>query len=559
MADKLLFYYLGDDEAYFRSLQSEFKKHVKTPIVFQRFYESTESKIQALFLKIYTNKPQCVFIDFSKQTQDYLHLSRLLSRTPLDHQLLTVGLVDLLSPSEVLKEGIATGANLAFIKSAEIFDVIYSTMKICAPEGIGEHGFATSELSDEMETSYICKIGFVTETGIHIETDQVMNKGDRLVFNHYWLKKKVVPSRYLIVTEATGENLFYQYKMSADLDFVFVDDYIPPPDMNENDKQERLKERDHKIVQHKKLLKKWIDDNMISSLEKKAKILVIDSEFRIYQDHKRTDKYPYTIRCVSTLTDAKQDLERAKPQVIAFQLDEGENGKNNLEVLKKLSLSLMSGQANSGVYIIVFGCTLSSEELQSALQYKSALAHNENLSADLLIKISDLLQKKMTQNEAKLKPQTPPQKKFFINKTNRASIGEIVKTIKLLKLSETDLILQSEMPLPAGTNLIFTKPVEMIVNVFPNPKPTGKLPESIGLIHGITETNKKELRRFINSVFFRDHDAQKQAESDEYTKLNEQKLHERLSAEAKAKEDAEKKDNPGSNEDSTKTSPQGGE
>ena len=118
MADKLLFYYLGDDEAYFRTLQSEIKKHAKIPHEFHRIYESNEAQIQALFIKIFNNKPACVFIDFSKQTQDYLHLARLLSRTPLDHKLLTVGLVDLLSPSDILKESIATGVNFTFIKSA---------------------------------------------------------------------------------------------------------------------------------------------------------------------------------------------------------------------------------------------------------------------------------------------------------------------------------------------------------------------------------------------------------------------------------------------------------
>ena len=536
MSDKLLFYYLGDDEAYFRTLQSEIKKHAKIPHDFHRIYESDEAQIQALFIKVFNNKPACVFIDFSKQTQDYLHLARLISRTPLDHKMLTVGLVDLLSPSDILKESIATGINFTFIKSAEIFDVVYSTIKSVAPEAMGEHGFATADLSDDLESSIICKIGYIFENGVHIETDINMSKGDRLLLNHHWLKKRIVPSRQVFVTETSTKNLFYHYKLTAELDFLFVDDFMPPEGMVEADIKERQDERNQKIAGHKKLLKKWIDDNMISSLEKKAKILVVDSKFHIYQDHKRTDKYPYTIRCMPFFTDYSAEIDRFRPQVIAFELESGDNTRNNMESLKKLVSTLMSSFADFNPFIIVFSSTITSQEIQGAIQYKNVLAHNEEMSAVMLIKLADMLQKKVTTNDAKSKEK--PIKRFFINKTNRASIGELVKQVKLIKLSETDLVLQSDQTFPPGTNLHFTSPVDMFVHVIPSPKPSGKLPEYIGYIHCISETDKKELRKFINSVFFRDLDAQKTAESDEFKNLNEQKLQERLAIEAKEKEKA---------------------
>jgi hypothetical protein len=82
----------------------------------------------------------------------------------------------------------------------------------------------------------------------------------------------------------------------------------------------------------------------------------------------------------------------------------------------------------------------------------------------------------------------------------------------------------------------------MFVNVTPSAKPSGKVPEFNGLIHSISEASKKDLRRFINSVFFREHDAQVSAEALEFKKLNEQKLQERIDAEKKAKEEAEAKE-----------------
>ena len=119
--------------------------------------------------------------------------------------------------------------------------------------------------------------------------------------------------------------------------------------------------------------------------------------------------------------------------------------------------------------------------------------------------------------------------RVYIKKNNVASLAKILKAVTVIKISETDMIIQSEFPFLPGTNLHFTKPVQMFVNVQPIKKPSGKTPEYYGLIHSIGEIEKKELRRFVNSVFFRDHDAQLIAENEEFKKLNATKLIEKNS------------------------------
>jgi hypothetical protein len=226
-----------------------------------------------------------------------------------------------------------------------------------------------------------------------------------------------------------------------------------------------------------------------------------------------------------------------RPKIIAFNFEAGDNTRNNIESLKRLSSSIAATISDLNPFLIVFNTESNSIDLQSTIQYKNTLCDKSELSAPVLLSMADMLQKKISTEQSKIKDK--PIKRYFIDKTNRASIGEIVKSVTILKISETDLILQSETNFPSGTNLHFTSPVEMFVHITPSPKPSGKLPEYIGLIHAITETDKKELRRFINSVFFRDLDAQKQAETDEFSKLNEQKMQERLDAEKKAKAEAE--------------------
>jgi hypothetical protein len=163
------------------------------------------------------------------------------------------------------------------------------------------------------------------------------------------------------------------------------------------------------------------------------------------------------------------------------------------------------------------------------------LAHEEELSPDLLIRMADVLQKKISE---KSKVPTDPST-VFIRKNHTSSIAEILKSVTVIKLSETDLVIQSEFSFTPGTNLHFTEPVEMFVNIQPALKPSGKLPEFYGVIHSMGESEKKELRRYIQSVFFRDHDAQQSAEANEYKKLNELKLQEKIQKAQKEKEEAE--------------------
>ena len=537
MASNLKFFYIGDDEAYFKALQGEFKRHGKIQIDFKRIYEKSESKIQSLLTNIFSKKPDCVFIDFSKLTQEYLHLARLISRTPFEHDILLVGLVDFLSPPEVLRESIATGVKLNFIKGAETFDLVFSVTKLIAPQSVGEHGFANAYLIEEYETGVLCKVGYVNNESLHIETDHQLSKGDRIIVNHFWLDKRIVPSKQIFVKEVASSNMFYQFKYNADIYFLFIDDFLPPEGMPDDVIKLKRLERDDLIIHHKKQLKRWIEENKGDSSEKKAKVLVVDYSFQFYQDQPRTDKYAYTIRCIPFFNDIVLELDRLRPQIIAYQIDKGENIKNTLDGLRKLVIVLATNFPDLKPYIIVFNTDDSSLELQATLSYPLTLTHSKELSPDLLIKMADVLQKritKMTNSDKNLLP------KVFIKKNHASSIAEILKPMTVIKLSETDMIIQTDTLLATGTNLHFTKPVEMFVNIQPVAKPSGKTPEYYGVIHSIGETDKKELRRCVQAIFFRDHDAKLAAENEEVAKLKELKQQEKIAiVEAAAKAAAE--------------------
>lgn len=527
MATELI-YYFGDDEAYFKTLQGEFKKRTKIGAHFERKYATKEDQIQALFLLIAQNKPLCVFIDFSKETQDYLHLARLISRTGLDNKPITVGLVDYLSPREVLFESNATGINLTHIKSAEIFDVVYDVAMLISPESAPPHGFAMADLSGEIwEAGAVAKVGYVDEKGLHLESNFKFSKGDRLQLDHFWTKDKLIPSREVFVTNTSNRNLFYHFDSAADMEFVVLDEIIPPEGMEEATIEEKKAEREELIRRHKKKMAAWVEDNLSRSQAKNTKFLIIDKDFRFLAGQKRTDKYPYIIRCAPYLKDVADDLFRLSPQLIAIALEpkEVKDARLDFDYLNKLVEVVKRDHAEAAPFFVVFNTPVSTKELRQQLNYEHLMATEGELEAEVLIKMAELLDQKIS----KIKKGGTSEAQVTLRKTNIASNALILQNVKVLKISETDMVLTCEKPLTVGTNLYFQKPVPFYINVQPM-KSQGKTPEYLGLIHCIGESDKKELRRFVNSVFFRDHDAELKAQADEFKTLNESKLSEKLEA-----------------------------
>ncbi len=525
MEGKLLFYYFGDDEAYFRTIVGEFKKSTPLVINFSRFFETDEKKIQSFFLKIFSDKPDCVFIDFSKYSQDYVHLARILSRSRMQHSFVTVGLVDYLSPIEILREGIATGVNLTFIKSVETFDIAYHVTKLM-DKNQGEHGFAVADLKDEWEAGIPSKVGYVHKEGLHLETDFKLDVGNQVTILHDFIRLRIVPSKKFFIRHISSENLFYHFKYATEAEFLFLDEYLPPEGISPSEDSEKKKEREELVVYHKKLLSNWINKNQHYSVEKKAKVLIVDREFHVYNNQPRSDKTAYTIRCIPYFQELESEINLYEPQVIAFAMDDEEltDRKNTNEILFQLIRYVSEKFPKQLPFIIVFNTKSNSKEMKENFHYTHIMSSESPLSAELLGRMADAFDKKLEMSLKKLK-QRSKDTKIFLSKTNATSLAEILIPITVLKLSESDVIFQSATELPIGMNLHVTLPVDMYLNVRPS-KNQGKTPEYCGLIHSIGEEDKKTLRRFVNAIFFRDHDAQLEAEKEEFKHLNEKKMQE---------------------------------
>ena len=529
MSTGQLIYYFGDDEAFFKVLQGEFKAaypHLNTS--FKQFFETDSTKIQALYLKAYEDQPKLIFIDYSKNSKDYLHLARLFTRTINEEDFKIIGLLDYLSPPDVIRESILTGVKINHIKSAEILDVVYAAVKLISPKDVKDHGFATAKLKDSVDVGILCKIGFINFEMIHFETDLMLNQNEEINILNYWSDQKIFKSDKFFVHTVKNSHLYYNFNYAVDAAITFVNAPEISPEMPDERKKELSDEYDHELLKNQRKLRSWIFDNLGRSLRKSVKVLIIDKELTMYKEPKATDEYDYLIRCQPFLKDIHQEINRQRANVIAYSLElrpEGaapEGNYNDSQKLKTLIEVIKNKYDDYKPYIIVFNAgNSSSKELQQTYGYENILAYSADVSSDVLLKMAEVFSKKI---EAMMPSSKELAETVYLKKSSPATFGEILAQVTVLSCSETDMVFQSQRELSPYSVLHFNYPVDMYLTIFPNEKFKGDT--YYGLIHGVGEIGKKDLRHHINAIFFRDLENQKQAERDEVEKLKQAKLKE---------------------------------
>ncbi len=527
--------YLGDDGAYFKVLQTEFGRLYPT-VQFLQFTASTPQSIQNLMIDISLQAPEVVFIDFSKHTDDFVHLSRILANLNKETPLPIIGLHDYLAKLENIKMSFLAGVMINHLKGAEVFDVVYSAINLATPGQAKEHGFATGKIEEKVQAFHLVKIGFIAEKFLHIETNLEFEKNQEVRIHHAWVDKKMIPSTLTRVKKTSKEMLFYNFKNSADLEFAWVDPVIVIDSDDAQRTEEMQNERTHYVQKAKKVIKTWIENNTERSGHKSVRVLIVDRSFSFFNNRSRSDSYGYALRCQPFIQDLSTELLAQRPQVIALSLDlvtEGHQFPNDMAFLDKMIQFIKAKMPDEAPYIVVFNLKdLKSKELQASLKYTNIMAMDGDIDPDVLLKMAKIFSDKLKN----LPEGESIEPKFVAKKSSDQSIGEVEDEINIHQISECDMVISSDKPLMHGMNLRIRSPFEGFVTIVDHPQNT-KPPLYYALINGVGEIEKKNLRRYVNTIFFKDHDAAKAVEIEAFKALNDAKLKEQ-EAKVKAEQEA---------------------
>jgi hypothetical protein len=540
--------YIGSDTGYMQLLATKFQEAYKMlNFEFEQLQRTAGREIQSLALYIRTEKPKLIFVDYSTKTSEMLHLVRILARLNGIIKPYIIGLVDYNQGIDPIQKGVLAGSKCVHIKSAELDAVVYDSICFAYPESLEEHGFATAKLNDEVAAFAPCKVGIISRDGIRIESNFPTTVGTTYSLHNYWYNKGLIKSLEVQCASSSSEDLYYNYNYAQEFGFEFAPNFEIQDDLEPEQIQQLEQEKEYLINDCKEKMENWIETNSDKSKPKMLKTLMIDKELNFYNDQPLSDEFPFVIRCQPYLKDVKEELLKIHPQLIVFNMEDVTSEEleanediaytfNETRTLQFLVKIIKSVQGYNPFLIVFNSIGHDTEKLQMALNYKQIIAHKESMTPELVLKMAKLLESRLNANIQDYDIPT-----VFLQKDHPASYSEIELSINIIACSENDIYFNSDHDLVPGTVLRINLPAPMFLTVTEIPKNSNVQCQLYAIIHGIGEVEKKELRRFINSVFFREHEEKKQVEKEEFEKVNQQAVakKEQAIADAKAKEAAE--------------------
>jgi hypothetical protein len=469
-----------------------------------------------------------------------LHLLRVLSRLNAIIKPSVVGLMDITTNKDIMKAAVMAGTPLVHIKSSEMEAVVYDAICMAFHDALEDHGYATAQLSDNVNAYIPCKVGVLSPMGIRLESNFKIAEGSQYFLKTYWFEKGMIKSPTVFAANQYQYDIYYNYDYAQEFGFEFV----PPPEFSEGTPPEvfeqRQKERDFAEAEAKERMSEWVDNNQKNSYPKKLKVLVIDKELNFFNEQPRTDEYDYVIRCQPYLKYVKKELLHDYAQLIVYNLEEVDteeleanedlaftfNETRTLQYIVKVIRSI----EGYNPYIIIFNSKdHDTKKLQKLLNYNGIVAYKEMLTPELVIKMAGMLESKLSANFQEYEVPT-----VVINKKDMMSYAEFQLPVTILAASEQDLYFTSEIELKENTVLRMELHGAIHVTVAPPPKSNLHPTAYYGLIHGVSEKDKMELRRWVNSVFFRQLEDQKKAEKEEVAKVKQQAIERKKKEEEEA-------------------------
>lgn len=319
-------------------------------------------------------------------------------------------------------------------------------------------------------------------------------------------------------------------------------------------------------------LRDWIFENEGKSRPKRTKVLVIDRELNLLNAQEKLDSFGFALRLHSTFDQSGSLLHRTRPGIVAFVLDyahekgtyfseddlddsahapeetppvegqpeEGEAKSdeyalkseiNGIEQLKWMIESIKS-QDNYHPFLIIFNSRENQDRMVRELDYQQLLSVKNPISIDALKKVAEAYAEKGGRaiTHDKDKSFADKERRLYFSKYDPASIAFYGFNIHVNSLSEAEMTFSAPIEIPHYTYLYIKFPVKMTLTVVP-PKsassslnlPRGHKPY-YALINGLGELEIKNLRKYINDLFFTELSEKRAEEAAEQERLKQEFL-----------------------------------
>ncbi|GAB4015201.1 MAG: hypothetical protein Fur0010_13960 [Bdellovibrio sp.] len=510
---KVLF--IGKDQVYWRSLKKRFQKDfAEEKFEFTDFWPGDGKLIHQSLFEIVKTEPKAIIVDFSIETKSLLSLTRTLFRS-FNYPIGVVGVWDLLAPKHLIYEGNMSGAKVNHFKGSEVGEVVAHTMFLAKEGNSPLRKFAAARAMEELwqlTVFHRMKIGFMTKSYLHVEHDVPLEEIDPILILHHFGDE--FPETKFNFLRNLNKNFYYHFRFSSDIQIVGPKFPEPPKDEGPNQKARRLREEKEELEYFNRRISKFLEGQLArgSQFSKRTRVLVFDQNLLLSQlSPKPLDQYPFSIRLYRFWKKGVGMVNRVWPGVIVLCWSKETGAQDLIEMVSEIK-----NIEKYNPFIIVFEAPLASSEMKDKVGYQNLLCEKNPFDVDTFIKLCELYQNK--EGREKTHDQSisfhDREKRLYFDKNNKESQLSLKVDISVREISESWFKFSSPLVLPFYSIFELEQPIRMFLTVVEQIEEPDWYKENNyqykAIIHGLSETDRAQLRRLVNSSIKMEEDKKKQ-------------------------------------------------
>lgn len=572
--------YIGRDKAYWENLCTEIRKQYdRLEIEFTSLSLQNYRNYVHLFLEIFRNPVDIIYLDFTQDSEQLTKLSQIFYfEDTLNH----IPLIGLVEKQEKIEESIFAGLSAIYIKSGEYEDIVAAPFLIAYQREANLPQYAKARFQKEDKLFADLRVGHITPDFLRAEGNIKLNEGD-IIELHTHIPKFIIPSKKYRLKSLGEQNLYYNYRYTYIFEYIYVDEPVITDEEKEKLGEEQLnkinKEYQKNRQKARQELQAWIAEKKTVSSPKMTKALIISKDLSFLEDTKKDlDGFEHSIRIKTDFSENFYEIDKIYPHLIVigltskseieekiksdfskYQHDDGtplsdeelreEKNKFKIEiqraqeqeVVKKVASAVekIKSMKDYKPYIVVFNLlTISSSQMQEAVKYPYIITFGGDFLFPYCMHMASAVEKKM---RAKLSKKNDDDLAYFVPKKEKLSRAFVSFNVTIKEMTEYEctFALKEKLEL-AQFRSQFPAPITLKVIPFSDDLTHEKQDDQYlhrALIHSVGESEKKELRKFINQIFFSDLMARKEAEKAEWEKTQLEAKIQKRKDEAEAGED----------------------
>lgn len=491
--------FIGDDLSFYDEVKVKYEKvHDGGSFDFSYCSIKGEPKVLDVFKSLYLEKIDIIFLDFEKDKNFAVKLSKLINSNAELRKKSFCALHGYKDRSESIDLALLEQIRINHIKGIEIHDIIYDTMSFVDVDKAKSMPFASGEKIEDIEMYYKVWITQLKDSHLHVETNVKLNENTIIELDHHPLDHLAKSTRFL-VTNYSDENLFYNTRFNYDLQFTYINDsffksseqywldylsYGENKDSYEKETGEDfeqmkrlVKTREIKSKHLKSELKEWLETNKNENI-KKIKVMVFDDELNLIEELEKIDDY--IVRYETGLIYDYYHVRRFNPHIILFNITDKHpvhQIQDVLDVLKKSNIKPVVIATNT----------------DHQFDYEKYVCYPNLIELETLNSMIKTYREKVSISNNK-------QRVFFTSDHKRVKAESFI-TIEVIKMSESEIYFKCNYEIPSWSAFKVYKPFEMLFTVVPHLENSDYKKEPNvyrALINGTSEITKSELRVLIN-------------------------------------------------------------